>query len=115
MTLNLNVILMVTFMVAAIHFLKNLLLWLFTKILTKVENKIRLSLTFMGLSAILSAFLDALTVTAVLVSVCTGFLGVYYYVEKNSFLPLVRPHLFGGGGGWREGAREGERRGGEVR
>ena len=87
--LNLNVILMLIFMVAAIHFLKNMLLWIFTNLLIKIENKVLLSITFMVSSAIMSAFLDALTVTAVIISVCTGFLGVYYYVEKNSFLPLL--------------------------
>ena len=86
---NLNVLLMLIFMVAAIHFLKNMLLWIFTNLLIKIENKIVLSLTFMLSSAVMSAFLDALTVTAVIISVCTGFLGVYYYVEKNSFLPLL--------------------------
>eukprot|EP00802_Teleaulax_amphioxeia_P002503 Tamp_02505.p1 GENE.Tamp_02505~~Tamp_02505.p1 ORF type:complete len:844 (+),score=195.10 Tamp_02505:192-2723(+) len=86
---NLNVLLMLIFMVAAIHFLKNMLLWIFTNLLIRVENKIVLSLTFMLSSAVMSAFLDALTVTAVIISVCTGFLGVYYYVEKHSFLPLL--------------------------
>ena len=86
---NLSVLLMLIFMVAAIHFLKNMLLWIFTNLLIKIENKIALSLTFMLSSAVMSAFLDALTVTAVIISVCTGFLGVYYYVEKNSFLPLL--------------------------
>lgn len=57
--------------------------------LIKIENKIALSITFMLTSAVMSAFLDALTVIAVIMSVTTGFLGVYYYVEKNSFLPLL--------------------------
>jgi hypothetical protein len=87
--INLNVLLMLIFMVAAIHFLKSMLLWLFTNMLIKIENKIALSLTFMLTSALMSAFLDALTVVAVIISVTTGFLGVYYFVEKNSFLPLL--------------------------
>ena len=44
--INLNVLLMLIFMVAAIHFLKNMLLWIFTNLLIKIENKIALSLTF---------------------------------------------------------------------
>ena len=39
-----------------------------------------LSVTVVLLSAFLSAFLDALSVAAVLVSVCTGILGVYFHV-----------------------------------
>jgi hypothetical protein len=38
---NLPVLLMVIFMVAAIHFLKNLLLWIFTHILLKIKSKVR--------------------------------------------------------------------------
>jgi Na+/H+ antiporter NhaB len=88
-TSNLNVIIMVIFMVAAIHFLKNLLLWVFTKILLKVKNKTELSVFFVLAATILSAFLDALTVSAVVVSVCTGFLAIYYYVVKECSLPRL--------------------------
>lgn len=37
----------------------------------------------------MSAFLDALTVSAVVVSVCTGLLGVYYHVVKHRRLPQI--------------------------
>ncbi len=43
-----------------------------------------LSLLFVFLSAILSAFLDALTVTAVLISVAVGFYGVYHKIHSSS-------------------------------
>jgi hypothetical protein len=89
---NLPVILMVIFMVACIHFLKNMLLWVFTNMLLKVKGKVALSVLFLLLSAVMSAFLDALTVSAVVVSVCTGFLGVYYHVVKNCALPIIRQH-----------------------
>jgi len=42
-----------------------------------------LSLLFVILSAVLSAFLDALTVTAVLISVAVGFYGVYKDVQSG--------------------------------
>jgi Na+/H+ antiporter NhaB len=87
---NLNVILMIIFMVAAIHFMKNLLLWIFTKILIKVEDKTMLSVLMLLCATVMSAFLDALTVSAVVVSVCTGFLGVYYHVVKHSKLPRLQ-------------------------
>ena len=90
--MNLNVLLLVVFMVAAIHFLKNLLLWVFTKLLLGVESKIMMSALLMFLTALLSAFLDALSVAAVLVSVCTGILGVYFHVVADADLPTDDTH-----------------------
>ncbi len=48
--------------------MKPLLIFIFGKILLKVENKVVLSLMFSSAAAVLSAFLDALTV-AVLITV----------------------------------------------
>ncbi len=83
---NLAVILLLVFMVAGIYFMKDLLLFIFTKILTSVRSKPILSLLFCLIAAFLSAFLDALTVTAVLISVAVGFYAVYHKVAsgKNS-------------------------------
>ena len=75
---NLKVILLLVFMVAGIHFMRELLLYTFTKILVKIRNKALLSFLFCFAGAFLSAFLDALTVTAVLISVGVGFYGVYH-------------------------------------
>jgi Na+:H+ antiporter, NhaB family len=75
---NLEVILLLIFMVAGIYFLKSLLLMIFTKILLTVRSKIILSLLFSFAAAFLSAFLDALTVTAVIISICVGFYGIYH-------------------------------------
>lgn len=80
---NLEVILLLMFMVAGIYFMKSMLLWLFTKILLKVHSKITLSLLFSLSAAMLSAFLDALTVTAVLISVGVGFYAVYHKVASG--------------------------------
>eukprot|EP01048_Picozoa_sp_COSAG05_P029948 COSAG05_NODE_10131_length_581_cov_1.543568_1_plen_174_part_01 len=41
---NINVILLVIFMVSCIHFMKALLLWIFTDLLVKIENKTLLSI-----------------------------------------------------------------------
>lgn len=70
---NFPVILLLMFMVAGIHFMKELLLFLFSRILLGVRSKAVLSLLFCVLSAFLSAFLDALTVTAVIISAAVGF------------------------------------------
>ncbi|UTW13660.1 sodium/proton antiporter NhaB [Marinobacterium rhizophilum] len=80
---NLEVILLLMFMVAGIYFMKSMLLWLFTKILLKVHSKVALSLLFSLSAALLSAFLDALTVTAVLISVGVGFYAVYHKVASG--------------------------------
>ena len=83
-TANLEVLLLLIFMVAGIYFMKNLLLFLFTKIITKIKSKVLVSLMFCFTSAFLSAFLDALTVIAVIISVAVGFYSVYHKVASGS-------------------------------
>jgi NhaB family Na+:H+ antiporter len=78
-----EVILLLMFMVAGIYFMKDLLLFAFTKVLLKVKSKPILSLLFSLMAAVLSAFLDALTVTAVLISVGVGFYSVYHKVASG--------------------------------
>jgi len=80
---NFPVILLLMFMVAGIYFMKDLLLFAFTKILLGVRSKMLLSLLFSAVAAVLSAFLDALTVTAVLISVGVGFYSVYHKVASG--------------------------------
>src|SRR5882672_6114472 len=79
----LEVILLLIFMVAGIFFLKDLLLFTFTKLVVRVRSKVLLSLLFSGVAALLSAFLDALTVTAVVITVASGFYGVYHRVASG--------------------------------
>ncbi|GAA5525576.1 Na(+)/H(+) antiporter NhaB [Microbulbifer aestuariivivens] len=80
---NIEVILLLIFMVAGIYFMKDLLLNIFTRLLIRVRSKTLLSLLFCSLAALLSAFLDALTVTAVLIAVAVGFYSVYHRVASN--------------------------------
>ena len=89
---NLKVILLLVFMVAGIHFMRDLLLFTFTKILLGIRSKIILSLLFSFVSAFLSAFLDALTVTAVLISVAVGFYGVYHRVASGKKFQDTHDH-----------------------
>ncbi|WP_299258209.1 sodium/proton antiporter NhaB [uncultured Aquimarina sp.] len=79
---NLEVVLLLVFMVAGIYFMKPLLMYIFSKAFTKIKSKLVLSLLFTFLAAVLSAFLDALTVTAVLISVTVGFYGVYHKIHS---------------------------------
>jgi NhaB family Na+:H+ antiporter len=82
---NFPVILLLMFMVAGIYFMKDLLQYTFTKILVRVRSKILISLLFCFAGAFLSAFLDALTVTAVIMAVAYGFYNVYHhYVSGRS-------------------------------
>ncbi len=81
---NLSVIMLLVFMVSFIYFMQPLLIFLFGKILVKVKNKIILSLMFSISAAFLSAFLDALTVTAVLITVFISLYGVYEKVHSNA-------------------------------
>jgi len=81
---NLEVVLLLVFMVAGIYFMKPLLMFIFSKVFTKIKSKLTLSLLFVFLAAVLSAFLDALTVTAVLISVSVGFYNVYKSVDSVS-------------------------------
>lgn len=81
---NLEVVLLLVFMVAGIFFMKPLLMYIFSKVFTRIKSKLLLSFLFVFLAAFLSAFLDALTVTAVLISVAVGFYGVYHKIHSSS-------------------------------
>jgi len=80
---NFPVIMLLMFMVAGIYFLREMLLFTFTKILLGVRSKTLLSLMFSFAAAFLSAFLDALTVTAVIITVAAGFYSVYHKVASG--------------------------------
>jgi NhaB family Na+:H+ antiporter len=74
----LPVLLLLMFMVAGIYFLRDLLLEVFTGLLLRVRSSSALALTICAVAAFLSAFLDALTVVAVVVTVGLGFYEVYH-------------------------------------
>jgi len=80
---NFPVLLLLMFMVAGIYFLRELLLFVFTLLLVRVRSKVAVSLTFCASSAVLSAFLDALTVVAVVLGVCAGFYSLYHRVASG--------------------------------
>ncbi len=75
---NFEVILLLIFMVAGIFFMKDFLQFTFTRILVRVQSKVIISLLFCFAGAFLSAFLDALTVTAVIIAVAYGFYNIYH-------------------------------------
>jgi NhaB family Na+:H+ antiporter len=77
------VILLLIFMLAGVYFLKDLLLAAFTRLILAVRSKAFLAFTFCLVAAVLSAFLDALTVVAVVVTVGAGFYAVYHRVASG--------------------------------
>ncbi len=89
---NFQVILLLIFMIAGIFFLKDLLLYIFTKLLIRVRSKAALSLGFCFAAAFLSAFLDALTVTAVVITVASGFYAVYHKVTSGKGFDADHDH-----------------------
>jgi len=84
---NFPVILLLIFVVAGIWFLRDMLLFVFGRILLGVRSKRLLSVLFCGCAAFLSAFLDALTVTAMVIAVAHGFYRIYHRVESGQHDP----------------------------
>ncbi|MBK4775425.1 sodium/proton antiporter NhaB [Candidatus Pantoea edessiphila] len=66
---NIEVLLLLIFMVSAIFFIKKLLLFCFTKLILRIDSKTKLAVVFCLISSLLSAFIDALTVLAVIITV----------------------------------------------
>lgn len=87
---GLPVLLLMIFMVTAIYFLRDLLLVVFSRLLLGERRHWVLSLLFCLASAVLSAFLDALTVIAVVLTVGTAFYSVYHQVASG------KPHTDSG-------------------
>ncbi len=86
------VVLLLMFMVAGIYFMRELLLFVFTRLLLGIRSKTVLALMFCGVSAFLSAFLDALTVVAVIISVAVGFYSVYHKAASGKQSPDDHAH-----------------------
>jgi len=83
---NFEVILLLMFMVAGIYFMKEFLQFTFTRILVRVQSKVSISLMFCFAGAFLSAFLDALTVTAVIIAVAYSFYNIYHRFASGKTL-----------------------------
>jgi NhaB family Na+:H+ antiporter len=77
------IILLLVFMIAGIFFLKEVLVFAFTKLLLKVRSNVWLAFLFCLVPAVLAAFLDALTVLAIVITVAMGFYEVYHKVASG--------------------------------
>lgn len=81
---NFPVIALLMFMVAGIFFMQDFLIFIFRKIFIKIKSKVMLSVSFLTVSAILSAFLDALTVIAVIITVSYSFYNMYHDLRSKN-------------------------------
>ncbi len=72
------IILLLIFMVAGVYFLQDMLQYVFTRLMLAIRSRVALAFVFCFTSAVLSAFLDALTVMAVILTVAAGFYRVYH-------------------------------------
>ena len=80
---NLEVLALLIFMVSFIYFMKPLLSLVFAKLIVNVRSKWLLALIFSATAAALSAFLDALTVMAVLIAVFSSLYSVYEKIHSS--------------------------------
>jgi NhaB family Na+:H+ antiporter len=77
---NLPVILLLMFMVAGIYFMKEFILFIFSRLIVKIKSKTMFSLAFCFMAAFMSAFLDALTVIAIIIAVAYGCYAIFHKV-----------------------------------
>lgn len=80
---GLPVILLVIFMVAGVHFLREMLFKFINKVLLGIKSRVLMNVATITVVAILSAFLDALTILAVLIAIATTFYDVYEKVVSK--------------------------------
>lgn len=81
---GLPIILLLVFMVSAIAFMQELLVYIFSRVLVALRSRVLLALSFSFAAALLSAFLDALTVIAVVMTVALGFYRIYFVVAAGA-------------------------------
>jgi NhaB family Na+:H+ antiporter len=81
---GLPVLLLVIFMIAGVHFLREMLFRAINHLLLGVRSHMLLNVATLASVSLLSAFLDALTILAVLVAVSTGFYEVYHRVVSRA-------------------------------
>jgi NhaB family Na+:H+ antiporter len=80
---GLPVILLVIFMVAGVHFLRDLLFRMINHVLLGIKSRLTMNMVTIVVVSVLSAFLDALTILAILVAIATGFYDVYEKVASQ--------------------------------
>ena len=74
---NINVLMMLMFLIPAIYFMNPLLVWIFMRLFAATKDKVVLSLVFLLTGAFLAAWLDALTVVAVMITVAVAMKDIH--------------------------------------
>lgn len=80
---GLPVILLVIFMVAGVNFLRDMLFHLINKLVLGIKSRMIMNFSTIVAVSFMSAFLDALTILAILVAIATGFYDVYEKVASK--------------------------------
>jgi NhaB family Na+:H+ antiporter len=81
------VLLLLIFTVSAISFMQELLVYVFARVLTAVRSPTGLALLFCLIGAVLSAFLNAVTVLAMVMAVAYGFYRIYFVAASGMAAP----------------------------
>jgi NhaB family Na+:H+ antiporter len=90
---NVKVLLLIACMVPAIHFFKDLLEASFSALLVKIEKKVNLAVAFYAFGAVSSAFFDALTVGAMVLTALGGLYLTYESVRHAAEMERGDPIL----------------------
>ncbi len=93
---GLSVIFLVIFMVAGIHFLRDILFLLFSRAIVWLGSPLRLIVGVSFATAILSAFLDALTIMAILLTIAASFHETFRHAteQHGSTMPAENVNAF---------------------
>ena len=84
------ILLLLIFTVSAISFMQELLVYVFARVLTAVRSPSLLALLFCLAGTVLSAFLNAVTVLAMVMTVAAGFYRIYFLAVSG--LQEANPH-----------------------
>jgi NhaB family Na+:H+ antiporter len=90
---GISVLLLLIFTVSAISFMQELLVYIFARLLTLVRSPTLLALLFCLFGTVLSAFLNAVTVLAMVMTVALGFYRIYFVSAVGVGQPT--PHQLG--------------------
>jgi NhaB family Na+:H+ antiporter len=82
-----SVLLLLIFTVSAISFMQELLVYIFARLLTAVRSPTMLALLFCLIGTVLSAFLNAVTVLAMVMAVALGFYRIYFVAASGLRAP----------------------------
>lgn len=87
---SLEVLLLLMFMAAGIHFVRNFLLFIFTRLMLRLRSSTATAFMFCFPGALISAFVDALTVPAIIISICAGL----YSLRVSTLSSSAKSMLF---------------------